>query len=79
MDADRGKVHQEVDKIVGQQEPGEPDGVDYVVTICRREVHYVRAMHSEAAIMLALDRAPDWEGMDVCVEDDATAPPEYAE
>ena len=69
MDTDRGKVHREADSIVGQQEPDE-DGIDYVVTVCRTEVHYVRAVHGAAAITLALDRAPDWEGMDVYVEDD---------
>ena len=71
MDTDHGKVHQEVDSIVGQQqEKEEPDGINYMVTVCHREVHYVRAMHDAAAIMLALNRAPDWEGMEVYVEDD---------
>ena len=71
MDTDRGKVHQEADKIVGQDSSSDDsDGIDYVVTICRREVHYVRAVHGTAAITSALDRPPDWEGMEVYVEDD---------
>ena len=71
MDSDRGKVHQEADSIVGQQEPGASgDGIDYVVTVCRTEVHYVRAMHGAAAITFALDRPPDYEEMKVHVADD---------
>ena len=70
MNTDRGKVHQEADNIVGQQEAGELEGIDYVVTICRRELHYVHAIHGGAAITSALDRPPDWEGMEVYVEDD---------
>ena len=68
MDADRGKVHQEVDKIVGQQ-PDE-DGIDFIVTVVRSEVYYVRALNSAAAIPLALDRAPAWEEMEVSVEEE---------
>ena len=70
MDTDRGRIHQEVDSIVGQQEAGELEGIDYVVTVYRTEEHYVRAVHSVAAITLALDRAPDWEGMEVSVEEE---------
>ena len=68
MDIDRGKVHQEVDKIVGQQ-PGE-DGIDFVVTIVRSEIHHVRALNGTVAITAALDRPPDWENMEVSVLED---------
>ena len=70
MDTDRGKVHQEVDSIVGQDADASSDGIDFVVTLYRIEEHYVRAMHSAAAIKLALDRAPDYEEMKVHVADD---------
>ena len=71
MDIDRGKVHQEVDKIVGQQQQQGDDGIDFVVTVVRSEVHHVRATHGPQAIVLALDRPPDWEEMEVSVEEDA--------
>ena len=70
MDIDRGKVHQEVDKIVGQQPQPDEEGIDFVVTVVRSEVHHVRATHGPQAIVLALDRAPDWEGVEVSVEEE---------
>ena len=69
MDIDRGKVHQEVDKIVGQSDRSDK-GIDFIVEIVRSEIHYVRATHGPQAIVLALDRPPDWEGMEVSVEEE---------
>ena len=69
MDIDRGKVHQEVDKIVGQSDRSDK-GIDFIVEIMRYETHYVRALDGRAAITLALARAPDWEGIEIFVEEE---------
>ena len=86
MDIDRGKVHQEVDKIVGQQ-PGsgsQEDGMrKFRVVIARYAIHYVEARDGDEAIMHSLRRRPDAEDTEVDVtegedgEDASGGYPEY--
>ena len=66
MDADRGKVHQEVDKIVGQESGMQ----SFKVVIARYAIHYVEARDGDEAVMFSLRRRPDATEMEVDVIDD---------